>query len=86
MAKFSKAEKSKNQFTARQVSKKTGRMISWIHITDDFARSVVGVASVEDVTPQQAIDILPRYYDSPLAECVITDLTTERPVISPEEF
>jgi hypothetical protein len=86
VAKFSKQEKSKNQFTARQVSKKSGRMISWIHITDDFARTVCGVASVEDVTPQQAMDILPRYYDSPLAECVITDLTTERPVVAPEDF
>ena len=87
MAKFTKNEsKSRNQFIARTVSRKTGRMIAWVHPVDDFVRSVVGVASVEEMTAQQAQAILPRFYENDLVELVITDLTAEREVIAPEEF
>ena len=87
MAKFTKNEsKSKNQFTARTVSRKTGRMIAWVHPVDDFARAVAGVASIEEMTAQQAQDLLPRYYENDLVELIVTDLTSEREVVAPEDF
>lgn len=67
----------KNLFTARVVSKKTGAMVSWIHITDDFARKVFGCLTASEVTAEQAATALPALMDNDMVEIKITDLVAD---------
>ena len=78
--------RNKNQFVARMVSKKTGAMVNWVHITDDFARKVFGANIASEVTSKQAEETLPLLLNNDYVECVITDLTLERDPIKPTEF
>ena len=78
--------KSRNQFTARMVSNKTGATVNWVNLTDDFARRVCGANSVADITPDKALEFLPSMLDNDRVSVVITDLTAEREVISADEF
>ena len=78
--------KSKNQFAARMVSNKTGATISWVHITDDFARKVCGVTNVTEVTAEQAQMYLPDMHNNAMASIIITDMTAEREIIPASEF
>lgn len=87
MAEFkTNTKKSKNQFTARLVSAKTGAMISWAHITDDFARKVFGAENVAAVTPMQAETVLPTLLSNEMVTCVVTDIITERAPIDVSEY
>lgn len=84
---FNQAQnKSKNQFAARMVSNKTQATISWVHITDDFARKVFGVANATEVTAEQAEATLPDLLNSERASVLVTDMTADREPISPLEF
>ena len=77
MAEFNAKSKNKNQFAARLVSKKTGAMVSWVHITDEFSRKVFGASSASEVTAVQAIATLPSLFENTYVECAITDLTAQ---------
>ena len=80
------AKKSKNQFAARLVSVKTGAMVSWVHITDEFARKVFGAANVAEVTAEQAEAVMPGLLGNEMVSCVVTDLTIERDPIPVSEY
>ena len=73
-------------FTARLVSKKTGAMASWIHLTDDFARKVFGVSKVSEITAEQAEEVLPGLMGNEFLEVKITDLMAELEPIAATEF
>ena len=87
MAEFNaNKSKNKNQFAARLVSKKTGAMVSWVHITDEFSRKVFGVANVAEVTAVQAIATLPSLLENTFVECAITDLTAQLDPVSATDY
>lgn len=87
MAEFNaNKNKNKNQFAARLVSVKTGAMVSWVHITDEFARKVFGAANATEVTAEQATVTLPSLLGNEFVECAITDLTIERDPIAATEY
>ena len=77
--------KNKNQFVARLVSRKTARTVSWINLTDEFSRSVLGV-ELKLVTAEKAQEVLPRLFGNDFLEVVITDLTKELEIVEPSEF
>lgn len=77
---------NKNMFTARLVSVKTGAMVSWVHITDDFSRKVFGVMKASEVTAQQAEETLPTLLNNEFVEVKITDMTADLEPISATEF
>lgn len=77
--------KNKNQFVARLVSKKTGKTASWVNLTDEFSRSVFG-KELQDVTAQEAEEVLPKLFDNNYLEVAITDLTAEVEKVDPTEF
>lgn len=82
----SASAKNKNMFTARLVSVKTGAMVSWVHITDDFARKVFGVMNASEVTAQQAEETLPSLLGNEFVAVKVTDLTAELDPIAATEF
>jgi len=77
--------KNKNQFVARQVSRKSGKTASWINLTDEFSRNVFG-SELSMVTAQQAMEVLPKLYSNDYLKVAITDLTEEVKVVDPTEF
>lgn len=77
---------NKNMFTARLVSKKTGSMYAWIHITDDMSRRVFGATKASEVTAEQAEEVLPNLFDNDYAEVKITDMTADLEPIDATEF
>ena len=77
---------NKNMFTARLVSVKTGAMVSWVHITDDFARKVFGVMKASEVTAEQAEETLPSLLGNEFVAVKITDMTADLEPISATEF
>jgi len=86
MAFNSQQQKNKNQFVARLVSNKTQATISWLHITDDFARKVCGVSNASEVTAEQAAEALLGLVGNDYVSCVITDLTEDRDPIPATDF
>lgn len=86
MAFDTKSKQSKNMFTARLVSKKTGSMFAWLHITDDMARRVFGVMKPTEVTAEQAEAVLPTIFNSDTVEVKITDLTADLEPVAAEDF
>ena len=78
--------KSKNQFTARVISKKTGAMLGWFHPVDELARKLIGVSTVSEITPIQALSKLPQFFDNDLVELAITDLTADQEVVEPTAY
>jgi hypothetical protein len=82
----STSNQSKNQFVARLVSKKTGSTISWVNLTDEFARRVFAVAKVSEVTAEMAEDTLPMLLENDYVEVKIADLTLELEAISAKDF
>ena len=77
---------SKAAFAARLVSKKTGATVSWINITDQFARAVFAEAKAIDVSAEQAEEVLPTLLENEYVEVVITDLTAELDAIDAKDF
>ena len=77
---------SKNMFTARLVSVKTGAMVSWVHITDDFSRKVFGVMKASEVTAEQAEETLPSLLGNDYVAVKITDMTADLEPIAATEF
>jgi hypothetical protein len=77
---------SKSAFAARLVSKKTGSTVSWINITDQFARAVFAEAKAIDVTAEQAEAVLPELLENEYVEVAITDLTAELDPIKATDF
>ena len=78
--------KSKMQFTARLVSKKTGAMVSWLNLTDDFARKVFGVQRVDELTAEQVESTLPALLDNAFVEVAVTDLMESHDPIDAVDF
>ena len=81
-----KSKQSKNMFTARLVSLKTGAMVSWVHITDDFSRKVFGVMKASEVTAEQAEEVLPSLLGNDYVEVKVTDMTADLEPIAATEF
>lgn len=81
-----KASKSKNQFSARILSKKTDAMVGWFHTTDDTARKLFGVNSVQEITYAEAVAKLPLILDNERTYVAITDMTAEIEVVAADEF
>ena len=77
---------NKNMFTARLVSKKTGNMAAWIHVTDALARSVFGVMKSSEITAEDASKVLPAMFETAAFDVVITDLTADLTPIDALEF
>ena len=86
MAFEQKTTQSKNQFAARIMSRKTDNMVCWAHVTDDTARKLFGVKSVAEIPYAAAAETLPQILDNERTYVVITDMTADLQVISPEEF
>ena len=87
MAEFNaKAKKTKNQFSARMVSRLTKATVCWTPITDDFAHKVFGAADATDVTAEQAEAVLPGLLNNDMVMCVISDHSKEREVIAVDQF
>ena len=80
------AQRSKNQFAARTVSRKTGAMIGWVHITDEFSRKVMGAPKASEVTYERALSMLPQFYENDLVELAITDMSAEAEVVEATEY
>lgn len=80
-----KKSDNKNLFIARLVSAKSGKTISWINITEEFARKVFG-CELKLVTPTQAHDVLPGLLGNDNVTVEITDLTAEIEVVTATEF
>ena len=79
------SQKSKSNFSARMVSNVTQATVSWVNITDDFSRKVLGCDAIE-ATYAQAIEVLPSMLDNDRVSVVITDLTAARETISADQF
>jgi hypothetical protein len=79
-------QKSKNQFSARMVTKVNGNMVNWVHPTDDFARKVCGVKSVTDIPFAVAAEKLPYFLDSDKVICIVTEITDDFEAIAIEEY
>jgi len=79
-------KKSKNQFSARIVSKKTDEMAGWFHMTDNMARKVFGVTSVTEVTYAAAAEKLPQILDNERTSVIITDMTGEIVTVDVADF
>jgi len=77
--------KSPFQFTARLVSKKTGKTATFINIVDEYSRAIFGVEA-KKVSAKEAIEILPKHFGNDHFEVVITDLTETPTIITPEEY
>jgi len=77
---------SKNQFTAMLHSVKTDKGITFINLTPEFVKSVFGVRTLEEVTPDQALNVLPKLMDNEKVYVKIYDNTAEREVIDAEDY
>jgi hypothetical protein len=78
-------KRNKNQYVARLVSKKSGKTVSWINVTPEFSRSVFG-EEPQNVTAQQALDVLPKVLTNDFVEVSVTDITAEQPTVEATEF
>ena len=81
----SKQNKNKNLFTARLVSRRTGKLASWINPPEEFSLKVFGKA-LNMVTAQEAEEKLPKLFENQYLEVVVTDLTAEIEQIDPTEY
>lgn len=76
---------NKNQFVLRLVSRRTGDTASWVNLTESFCNKVFG-KEIKNITPAEALEKLPPYYESKYLALEITDLTAEKRVIDITEF
>ena len=76
---------NKNLFVARLVSVKSGKTISWINITEEFARKVFGV-ELKLVTAEEALSVLPSLLGNDNVTVEVTDLTADIEVVDATEF
>ena len=83
-----KTEKTdtKNQFTAMLHSVKTDKGITFVNLTPEFVKSVFGVRSLEEVTAEQALNVLPGLLDNDKVYVKIYDNTVEREVVDASEY
>ena len=80
-----KTNKNKNMFTARLVSKKSGKLASWINPPIEFSLAVFG-KPLEQVTAQEAQEQYPKLFENEYLEVVITDTTAEIVQVDPTEY
>lgn len=78
--------KPRNQFVARMVSNKLGTAVNFVNLTDEFVRKAFGVATVTDVTAEQAVKVLPVLLNNDRVSVVITDTTAELQTVALEDF
>jgi len=78
--------KSKNQFAARILSRKTDSMVCWAHVTDDVARRLFGVMNVAEIPYAAAAEKLPVLLDNERTYIVVTDMTASLEPVSVEEY
>ena len=79
------SSKSKSMAVARLVSKKTGHTISWINLTEQFAKAVFG-QEVKNVSAEAMLTTLPSLFNNDFVEVMVTDLTKELEPIPVSEF
>ena len=77
--------KNKNLFVARLASKATGKTISWINLTEEFARKVFA-CELRLITAEQAETILPPLMSNEFMIVEITDTTAAIEVVPATEF
>lgn len=84
---FNKAtSKPRNQFSARLVSNRTNATVSFVNITDDFARKIFGAANATEVTAEQAEEVLPGLLGNERVACLITDTTADIQTVPLDEY
>ena len=76
---------SKNQFVAYLASKKTGKVISWVNLTDTFVKAVF-TCKLAEVTAEDAEAVLPGLLNNEFVEVHITDTTAELVATSATDF
>ena len=84
--KTSNTNTNKNAVVLSLTSKTTGNKGFWLNMTDQMARDVFK-KEVRDITAQDVIDKnIAKLIEEGYFELTVTDITEERPTISPEEF
>ena len=79
--------KSKHQFAARIVSNKEhNRMVGWLNITDEMARSVFRVQSVHEITFAAAAEKLPMLLDNERTHVIVTDINASVDAVDINDF
>jgi len=81
----SKSTSNRNNFVAYLASKKTGKVVSWINLTDTFARQVFGT-ELKNITAEEAEAVLPGLLGNDYVEVHITDTTAELVTVDATEF
>ena len=76
---------NKNLFVARLTSKSSGKTISWINLTEEFARKVFA-CELKLVTAEMAITTLPSLMNNDFMVVEVTDLTEAIEVVPATEF
>lgn len=76
---------NKNLFVARLVSKSSGKTVSWINLTEEFARKVFA-CELKLVTAEQATKVLPPLMENDFLTVEVTDLTADVEVVPATEF
>lgn len=86
MASFTNTKAAnKAMAVARLVSKKTGHTISWVNLTEQFAKAVFA-CEVKNVSAEDMQRVLPKLFENDFVEVMVTDLTEELRAIPATDF
>ena len=81
----SKTNTSKNQFLINFISRKSGKVASWINPTSTFITSLTG-KDMKEVSAVELRQAVGNYYDNDNLYADIVDITAEITTISASEF
>jgi len=80
-----KSTNSKNSYVASISSIKTEKPALWINIVDSFALNVVG-KKLEELTPEEAKDLIIRAVESEHFQLVVKDVTQEKELVDIDNY
>jgi len=82
----SSSKETKDQFTAVIHSVKSDKGITFVNLTQEFVKNVFGVRNREEVTAEQAEEVLPTLLGNDKVYVKIYDLTAEHKTIAVEDY